>query len=86
MCKYAFFKCSGSLLFSILLKVVPVTFRVAFTEHNNALSKNIFMQITCILYVLHVKQDWLSPVYSGHLVHLLKFILHTPARWCIIRG
>ena len=32
------------------------------------------------------KQDWLSPVYSGRLVHLLKFILHTPAHWCIIRG
>ena len=25
------------------------------------------------------QQDWLSPVYSGRLVHLMKFILHTPA-------
>ena len=30
------------------------------------------------IFQIMLEQDWLSPVYSGCLVHLLKFIPHTP--------
>ena len=35
-----------------------------------------------------IKQDWLSPVYSGHLQHIRwnSFYSDTPGHWCTIRG
>ena len=53
-------------------------------ETNFAVKLHVWSDFPDILVVIIVahqtKQDWLSPVYSGRLVHLLKFILHTPAR------